>query len=178
MNEIKYLENTRIYLRRLEDSDLNHYLSAVSDPYIRRLTGTSAFLTKKDLEDAFNKWNADSSRIDLIICLQKDNQIIGDLAMLDIDHRERKGSFRIAITKQYTGQGYGSEALRLIIEYMFNTLNLRRIAINVFSFNERAMSTYKKLGFKLEGTLREDLFFDGKYHDNHIMGLMKDEYIR
>ncbi|WP_442598504.1 GNAT family N-acetyltransferase [Neobacillus sp. D3-1R] len=179
MEIIKYLENDRVYLRRVEQGDVDHYLAAVSNPNIRRLTGTTDFLTREMLENAINKWNENDSRIDLLICLQENDQVIGDLAIVDIEHRERKGSFRIAITdEQYTSKGYGTEALRLIIDYMFNTLNLRRISINVYAFNARAIAAYEKLGFKLEGTLRDDLFFDGQYHDNHLLGLMKDEYVK
>ncbi|WP_130297313.1 GNAT family N-acetyltransferase [Fictibacillus sp. BK138] len=51
------------------------------------------------------------------------------------------------------------------------------IAINVFSYNERAIKAYQKLGFMIEGTLREDLYFNGNYHDNILMGLLKRDYI-
>lgn len=181
MNNVKhltYLAGERIYLRRLTEADIDHYLAATSNPNIRKLTGTTAFMTREMLATAFNRWSSDSSRIDLMICLQENDQVIGDLAIVDIEHQDRKGSFRIAITdEQYTSKGYGTEALRLVIHYMFNTLNLRRISINVYAFNERAIAAYKKLGFQLEGTLREDLYFEGKYYDNHLMGLMKHEYI-
>jgi RimJ/RimL family protein N-acetyltransferase len=167
-----------VYLRRLAEIDIDHYLKATSDYNVRRLTGTTSFLTRPMLEKVFDSWSKDNNRIDLIICLKENDKVIGDLAILDIEHKERKGSFRIAITDEaYTSHGYGTEALRLIIDYMFNTLNLRRIAINVYSFNERAINAYKKLGFKHEGILREDLYFDGKYHDNILMGLLKKEYL-
>ncbi|MBS4172171.1 GNAT family protein [Bacillus sp. FJAT-49736] len=179
MKQIKYLEGNRIYLRRVENEDIDHYLAAVSNPTIRKLTGTTDFLTRQTFENVFNKWSTDDSRMDLMICLQENDQVIGDLAILDIEHQGRKGSFRIAITdEEYTSKGYGTEALRLIIEYMFNTLNLRRISINVYAYNQRAIATYEKLGFKMEGTLREDLYFDGKYYDNYLMGLMKNEYVK
>jgi RimJ/RimL family protein N-acetyltransferase len=178
LRNLTYLEGERIYLRRLADVDIEHYIEAVSNPNIRRLTGTTGFMTRQTLESAFSNWASNDSRIDLMICLQENDKVIGDLAIVDIEHQDRKGSFRIAITdEQYTSKGFGTEALRLIINYMFNTLNLRRISINVYAFNERAIATYEKLGFKLEGTLREDLYFEGKYYDNHLMGLMKDEYI-
>lgn len=178
LKSLKYLDGSRIFLRRITETDVDYFLEAVSDPLIRRLTGTTAFYTRKQLEQAFEKWSLDDSRIDLVICLKSDFTIIGDLAILDVDYRERKGSFRIAITDEaFMGSGYGSEALHLIIPYMFNTLNLRKININVYAYNERAIRTYEKLGFVREGIIREDLFFEGQYYDNILMGLFKEEYI-
>ena len=176
-NQIKVLQGERIYLRRVEHEDVDHFLNAVSNPEIRRLTGTNAFFTKAKLERFIANIQTDSSRIDLIIALQKNDQVIGDLAIVDIDQQNRNGSFRIAITDpQYLSKGYGTEALSIVIDYMFNTLNLRRISINVYAFNHRAIKAYEKLGFVKEGVLREELYFDGEYNDNILMGLLKKEY--
>lgn len=178
IKSLKYLDGERIFLRRITDTDVDYFLKAVSDPKIRRLTGTTSFFTKPQIEQAIEKWSLDDSRIDLVICLKSDFKVIGDLAIMDVDYRERKGSFRIAIADEaYMSNGYGSEALHLIIPYMFNTLNLRKININVYAYNERAIKTYEKLGFLREGVIREDLYFDGEYHDNILMGLFKHEYI-
>lgn len=178
LKSLKYLDGRRIFLRRIAETDVDYLLEAVSNPVIRKLTGTTSFFTKKQLEQAVERWSLDDSRMDLLICLKSDFKVIGDLAVLDVDHRERKGSFRIAITNEaYMSHGYGSEALHLIIPYMFDTLNLRKININVYAFNERAIKTYEKLGFVQEGIIREDLYFEGQYYDNILMGLFKDEYI-
>jgi RimJ/RimL family protein N-acetyltransferase len=176
-NVIKVLEGKRVYLRRIESSDVDYFLQSVSNPEIRRLTGTTGFFTKAKIETFLERVTTDSNRIDLMIALQENDQVIGDLAILDIDHQQRNGSFRIAITDEsYMSKGYGTEALRLIIDYMFNTLNLRRIGINVYAFNARAIRAYEKLGFVQEGVLREELYYDGQYHDNILMGLLKSEY--
>ncbi|MFS0864811.1 GNAT family N-acetyltransferase [Fredinandcohnia sp. 179-A 10B2 NHS] len=176
-NVIKVLEDKRVYLRRIESSDVDYFLQSVSNPEIRRLTGTTAFFTHAKIEAFLEQITTDSSRIDLIIALQENDQVIGDLAILDVDHQQRNGSFRIAITdERYMSKGYGTEALRLIIDYMFNTLNLRRIGINVYAYNSRAIKAYEKLGFVQEGILREELYYDGQYYDNILMGLLKSEY--
>ena len=97
--------------------------------------------------------------------------------MLDIDLLNGKSAVRISIfNKDYLGEGYGTEAMSLLIKYGFNNLNLNRIGLDVFSFNERAIGSYKKLGFQEEGRIREDLFYDGEYHDAILMGLLKREF--
>lgn len=179
IESIKFLQDDRLYLRRVEMSDVDYFLKATSDPEIRRLTGTTAFLTRKKTEGFIESISSASNRIDLMICLQESDKVIGDLAIVDIDHQNRNGSFRIAITDEnYTSNGYGTEALKLIIDYMFNTLNLRRIAINVYAFNARAIRAYEKLGFQKEGILKEELYFNGEYHDNILMALFKRDYYK
>jgi len=174
---IKFMESKRLYLRRVEKTDVEYFLQVTSDPEIRRLTGTTTFLTRPKVENFIDSITTNPSRIDLIIVKQENDEVIGDLAMLDIDQQNRVGSFRIALTnKNEYGRGYGTEALKLVIDYMFNTLNLRKIAINVYAFNERAIKTYTNLGFKQEGRLIEDLYFDGEYYDNLLLALFKRDY--
>ncbi|MFT4416151.1 GNAT family N-acetyltransferase [Fredinandcohnia humi] len=176
-NIIKVLQGERVYLRRIEQDDVDYFLRAVSNPEIRRLTGTTTFFTRRKIESFIENIAKDSSRIDLLIADQENDLVIGDLAIVDIDHQQRNGSFRIAITDDnYLSKGYGSDALKLIIDYMFNTLNLRRIGINVYAYNARAIRAYEKLGFVQEGVLREELYYDGKYYDNILMGLLRNEY--
>jgi RimJ/RimL family protein N-acetyltransferase len=72
--------------------------------------------------------------------------------------------------------GYGTEAMRLIMKFVFEDLNLNRLGLWVFDFNKRAIKSYKKCGMKVEGIMREGVFRDGKYHDVYFMGILKSEY--
>ncbi|SDW71287.1 Acetyltransferase (GNAT) family protein [Marininema mesophilum] len=63
-----------------------------------------------------------------------------------------------------------------MLEYAFGVLNLHRVELDVFSYNERAIHVYEKLGFKKEGILRESLFYDHQYHDSIIMSMLEKEY--
>lgn len=74
------------------------------------------------------------------------------------------------------GQGYGTDALRLILRYAFDELNLRRVTLSVFEYNERALHTYRKLGFVEEGRQRQRLLRFGKRWDMVVMGLLQAEW--
>ena len=78
--------------------------------------------------------------------------------------------------KDKQGHGYGLESMKLFLDYCFNTLNLHRICLEVYSFNKGAIELYKKLGFVTEGTFREHSFKFGKYHDLIFMGLLDSEW--
>jgi RimJ/RimL family protein N-acetyltransferase len=73
-------------------------------------------------------------------------------------------------------QGYGSEALRLLLHFAFVELNLHRVTLGVFAYNPRAIRAYEKLGFVLEGRQRERLRRDGQRYDQLIMGLLRSEW--
>ncbi len=73
-------------------------------------------------------------------------------------------------------QGYGREALLLMLEYGFGILNLHRIELEAYSYNERALHVYEGLGFKKEGVRREALYYDHEYHDIITMSLLEEEY--
>ncbi|MCI0393914.1 MAG: GNAT family N-acetyltransferase [Chloroflexi bacterium] len=74
------------------------------------------------------------------------------------------------------GKGYGREAMALILKFAFDELNLHRVQLTVFSYNERAIALYEKLGFTREGVYREHLLRDGRRYDMLLYGLLHREW--
>ncbi len=77
--------------------------------------------------------------------------------------------------RDYWGKGYGTDAVRLILHFGFVELNLRRISLAVHSYNERAVKSYEKVGFKLEGRMRGEGWRDGTHYDGLYMGILREE---
>lgn len=178
MNQtIKFLEGEKVYLRPFEEEDLDLFYSTLWDPTVRRLTGTKEVFTKAIVKKYLNDIALDRNRIDLVICSQESDEMVGELSLTNIDYQNRNAHFRIALsTESNTGKGHGSEAIQLMMDYGFRNLNLHRIELEVFPFNERAIHVYQKLGFRKEGVRRNMLFYDGTYHDAIIMGILENEY--
>jgi RimJ/RimL family protein N-acetyltransferase len=78
--------------------------------------------------------------------------------------------------KDAWNQGYGPEAIVLLLNWLFNHRNLHRVWLTVQSNNPRAMRVYEKIGFAREGTYREHNFYDGAWHDEHIYGILASEF--
>jgi RimJ/RimL family protein N-acetyltransferase len=78
--------------------------------------------------------------------------------------------------KQYWSKGYGTEAIRLLLGYGFNFLNLHSIFLIVNEDNPRAIKTYEKVAFKYTARHRESLFQDGKFKDTLLMDILEDEF--
>ena len=76
----------------------------------------------------------------------------------------------------YRGKGYGTDAMRLLVNYAFRELGAYRVGLGVFGFNPRAMHVYEKLGFVHEGVQRESLYRDGQRFDQYSMSLLRPEW--
>lgn len=104
---------------------------------------------------------------------------IGGCGINQIDWKNRKAVIGIFIgDKEYWSKGYGSDAINTLVKFIFEEINVNKIALCVYSFNERAIKCYEKCGFTREGVLREELFRQGKYHDEILMSLLRREYYK
>lgn len=79
--------------------------------------------------------------------------------------------------REYWSKGYGTDAMRLIVNYGFSELNLRRITLGLHSYNERALKSYQKVGFTLEGRVRGEGIRDGVRYDGLYMGILREEWL-
>ena len=75
------------------------------------------------------------------------------------------------------GKGYGTDAMHTILRYAFTELGLHRVTLGVFEYNQRAIRSYEKAGFKLEGRERQRLRRDGELADILIMGVLREEWL-
>ncbi|WP_375143016.1 GNAT family N-acetyltransferase [Paenibacillus sp. D2_2] len=176
MENVRFLEGKKVYLRPIEAADTNWYFSTLYDKETRRLTGTQRHHTREQIASYIEAKSQDSSSVLLLIATCSDDAPIGDIAIQDIDTMNRNANIRIALTDGSQNKGYGTEALQLMLEYGFGVLNLHRIELNVFSYNHRAVRVYEKVGFKQEGVQREALFYNHEYHDSILMSILEDEY--
>jgi len=107
----------------------------------------------------------------------EDDRLIGDVGLDDVFGPHRDAFLGIALgERDCWGKGYGTDAMRLILRFGFSELNLRRVTLNVFEYNPRAIHIYEKLGFKHEGRQRRFLNREGQRWDLVYMGLLREEW--
>jgi hypothetical protein len=108
--------------------------------------------------------------------VEEPDKIIGVTGLTYIHPIYKTAEFAITIgDPEYRGSGYGSNALRTVIKYGFEQLNLNRIFGEVYNNNE-AVGVYRHIGFKDEGTLRQTVFKNGKYCDSFMLGMLRSDY--
>jgi ribosomal-protein-serine acetyltransferase len=105
-----------------------------------------------------------------------DDKIVGSIGFHDLDTANRHASIGYWIDKQHEGKGIVSRCCRVLINYLFDTMELHRLQINCNVENLRSRAIPERLGFRLEGTLREVEFVDGKFRDWAVYGLLRDEW--
>lgn len=107
----------------------------------------------------------------------EDDRLLGDVTLSVVDWGSRNAFMGIGIgAREFWGQGYGTDAIELLMRYAFTELNLRRISLNVFEFNERAIRSYEKVGFRLEGRERQAIQREGRRWDIIDMGILQEEW--
>lgn len=108
----------------------------------------------------------------------EDNRLLGDIDLSVTSWCDRDAFVGLGIgERDFWGKGYGTEAMKLILRYAFLELNLRRVTLNVFEYNERAIRSYEKAGFKLEGRQRQAIQREGRRWDIVYMGILSEEWM-
>ena len=121
-----------------------------------------------------NRVSNNQNQVDFEI--RTSNVLIGHCGLYYIKWKDRVAEFTIYIgDMRYRNGGYGSDALRTLIKYGFDELNLHRIWCEVYS-NNTAIDVYRRLGFKDEGILRQHHWCNGGYLDSHMLGLLREEW--
>jgi len=177
--EAEFVGGVKTYLRPLERSDLNQrYLGWLNDPEVTRYMETGTLpTTMAALENFYHEVTGSKNQVILAVVERKSGEHIGNVKLGPINWVHRNAIFGILIgEKRLWGNGIGLEATCLAVEYGFYRLNLRRIDLGVFAEHESAVRCYEKVGFKIEGRLRQDLFEGGQYKDRLWMGLLRSEY--
>lgn len=107
-----------------------------------------------------------------------DDDLIGFIEIGEVLWTHRNSWVAIGIGERaYWGRGYGYEAMGLALDFAFNELNLHRVQLTVYSYNDRAIRMYEKLGFQREGVYREFLLRDGRHYDMLLYGLLRREWM-
>lgn len=168
-----------ITLRPFRSEDADPLWQSLDNETINRLTGTHATFTREQIENYIaNQIKADDDeRASFIIEATAEKRAVGEVVINDIDPDNRSGNIRIALFDEADfGKGYGTQAMRLMVDYGFRELKLHRITLGVYAFNPRAIRVYEKIGFVKEGVLRDSLYWDGEYIDEITMSILEHEW--
>ncbi len=173
------MKSERLYLRPIMEEDLAELAAFFYEPsnvkyYIPTLWRR---YTPEQVRGLLADWHDQSAYFVYAICMNEDDSVVG-LANLDgVNYINGNSEVGIAITAvERQGQGLAEEALRLLITYCFDEMRLHRVWARIVAANEASLRLFRKLGFREEGRLREQLRREGGYIDMIFMGLLEDEW--
>ncbi|ELZ05461.1 GNAT family N-acetyltransferase [Natrialba asiatica] len=170
----------RVTLRTLEHEDIPFVQRAYANPEIR-YPGGVPLRNQEQLED----WHEENSGDQFLVCLDEDHadpgqpneddvRPIGAISLKDADWRRPELSYWLV--PEVHGEGYGQEAVSLVIEYVFRVYATPAVGARVYDFNDASRGLLKSLGFTKEGCMRKDRFVDGEYRDTFQYGLLRQEW--
>jgi len=174
------LTGSKVVLRRHVPENLEAFRRWYADPEIARLARyQEAPMRAEEIERFFTARVVGPDALAMAIHERGTDRLVGTCAFSQLDGENGSALYHITIgEKDAWGRGYGTEATRLMLDHAFGVLTLHRVALFVFEFNERAIRTYQRCGFVIEGRSRESIYRDGQWWDELAMSVLESDWRR
>ena len=176
MRYFQKMKGSRLYLSPINKDDTEIYTKWLNDVEVSGNLGNySKMISLNNEQQMLESMTSDGQHYAIV--LYENDTLIGNISLHQIDNIGRKATTGLFIGEQeHRNKGYGSEALKLILDFGFKILNLHNIMLNVHSDNEMAIACYKKVGFREFGRRRESSFKAGRYVDDVHMEILDTEF--
>jgi RimJ/RimL family protein N-acetyltransferase len=172
-----FLIGPTVYLRPLEREDAPVVQAWINDPEVTRTLRMHRPVSLRAEETILDRISQSTEDVALMIVRRDVDQPVGVTGFHKLDFKNRHAEFGIAVgDKQTWGMGLGTEATFLMVQYAFETLNLNRVALQVYEYNVRGLRAYEKVGFRQEGVLRQENYREGRYWDTILMAILRQEW--
>jgi len=173
------LKGSKTKIRPMELADLDILQKWFNDQEINLWSSggwpLNTMFSNDILED---KLFTDPSERHRYMILNDHDEAIGTIGFDEFNIPARSASLFITLgEKNFWGQGYGTDALIVFVKFLFNQWNLHRLTVDTWDGNERAIKTYQKVGFQIEGRQKEARYVLGQYHDSILLGLLKRDFL-
>lgn len=175
--KLVFLKGKKTILRPLrKTTDFELCLRWINNPEVNQYLFVYFPVTEKKEKEWFDNFANNPKEVVLGI-ETPEGQLIGTMAPHNINGKDRTAMTGALIgEKEYWGKGFGMDAKMTLLDYAFNTLNLRKINSSVYAFNKRSLKYNLKCGYKIEGVRKKQIFRNGKYHDEIIIAVFKEDW--
>lgn len=171
-------EGKKIKIRAYNEKDTNRILELISEKGIRETLSVEAiFPYSFENEKSFvnSAMNCRDELFNFVIEELGTKDIIGGCGINEMDRKNSVATIGIWLGKEFHGKGFASDTLRVLCSFIFDELNVNKVKLDYFDFNDAGKKCYESVGFIQEGVHRKEIFRYGKYHDKISMGLFRNE---
>jgi RimJ/RimL family protein N-acetyltransferase len=155
------------------ERDSEFHRLADSDPAQLRSEKSIKKWFEKQIEDGFQP-----ERYSFTVRTVAEDKFIGFLGLwVDVIHSDAWVGIGIG-EREFWSKGYGTDMMKLCMQYVFSELGLERLSLGLHEYNPRALRSYEKCGFRLEGRTRQDMLREGKRYDSLWMGILREEWLQ
>jgi len=174
--ELTFRVGRRARLRLLCDADIPQITQGMNDPEVTQYILQYMPKTTEAETEWFKKLNTTPN--DFVFGIEnEEEELIGVMGLHGVKYIHGTATTGAYLgNKEYWGKGYGSEAKMLLLQYAFDTLGLRKICGAVIAFNERCLSYQAKCGYKEEARLKNHLFKNGRYWDEILVSVYREDW--
>lgn len=177
MAAVPALTGSTVRLREPRPSDIEDRQRCARDPEFLRMMGEAAGPAGPTTADEARAWYEAVRRSPFGWAIERDGRCIGAISLENIKEHDRRASLSIGIFDPAArDRGAGSEAVRLVLRFAFDQIDLHRVGLRVYAFNHRAIHVYERLGFVHEGVERECARVAGEWVDDVMMGILAHEF--
>lgn len=172
------MRGKKVYLAELREGDTELLAEWQWDPTFMRGISDDVFhpYGVDDWEDMFGDPDSNEEFF-FTIRQEEDDELVGFISLTTVMLKNRSAILGIGIPNEaYRGQGYGQEAVELLLAYAFDHLGLNKVRLHVHAFNQQAIEMYQKLGFVQEGINRKSIYQSGQWYDQLDFGLLQEEW--
>lgn len=168
-------EQVRLRARTAEDADVLYGLAADLDSWEERGPQPPRALTRERYDERYASAQT-AGGTDQVFVIEHEGEVVGQCELFDVDPLARTAEVGIALLATARGRGLGTDALRVLVEFAFTRLNLRRVHLTTLADNAGALASYRKVGFVEEGRMRAAFFHDGAWADALLMSILEQEW--
>jgi len=177
-----YWQNDLVRLRAMQPEDWEHDFPNLYDSKARRMLQYEielppTIVKEKETTEMFSNFNPDTRRL-MFVIETLDGTPVGAFNMNSIDEKNGTFSIGMQIGSEYRSKGYGTAAMRILLDYAFFERRLNKYYGSVIEFNIGSATMLKKLGCVQEGIRRQQIYTDGRYYDEILYGLTKEDFIK
>jgi RimJ/RimL family protein N-acetyltransferase len=177
VSNVVFMRGKKTVLRPVLESDIPLFVRWINDPEIRSFISRVFPITETDEREWINTLHKHKEK-EVVLVIEISGRPIGSMGIHNINWINRTATTGAVIgEKDFWGKGYGTDAKMVLLNYAFNTLNLRKIISRVFAFNQRSLAYSLHCGYRIEGRLPRQHFVNGKYWDEVILGLFKSQWL-
>lgn len=167
----------KVVLRAIEPADCVLLLEMINDPETEKMLGGSSFPISAAAQA---KWIADQiGRSDVLRCIVADRNTpekgVGTVILSDIDYKNGVAQVHIKLGLDCRGKGYGTDALKAVVDYAFRQMRLHCVYAHVLEHNEASQKLFRKCGFQREGRLQARAYKNGSYMDAISYSIVNDD---
>lgn len=169
-----FLERDGVALRPVEKEDAEFLRGLIQHPDVRGNLGRVPEPMNLEQEEEYIESVSDDDR--MVFVIERDGEPVGDIALMNINRSYRRCEFGFAIHPERHGEGTGTTALGLLLQYAFDELNMHRVMGGYVEGNDASRRVQEKHGFQEEGRHRDYKFVDGEYRDVIRTSILEQEW--